>query len=134
MNQEFEAVFIEKARAAFLGSTVAVDARLLVRLRAARAQAVAVAEQHLPRRRVRSWALPAGAAAVLCAVAVGGFVWWTQVSQPAVPFAVNNNDDVNIVLTNDNLDMYADLDFYRWLEAQQQPRGVQDGAGGNNNG
>ena len=42
MNQEFEAVFIEKARAAFLGSTVAVDARLLVRLRAARAQAVEI--------------------------------------------------------------------------------------------
>ena len=36
------------------------------------------------------------------------------------------------MLSNDNLDMYADMDFYSWLQAQQQ--NAPEDSGANNHG
>ena len=54
---------------------------------------------------------------------IGGALWWmADAPAPAAPFAAgNNNEDMPIMISNDNLDMYADMDFYQWLETQDQP-------------
>lgn len=121
MNDETEEkLFLEKTRAVFRESVAALDGETLARLRAARSRAVEAATgRRIGLPRPHPWGLPAGALALLVAVVVGAFVWWNGSSQPAVPFAVNSGDDLAIVLSNDNLEMYQDMDFYRWLEAQQ---------------
>lgn len=130
-----ESDFLNKAHVLFTESTAKVDAHILTRLRQARTQAVAAAEARSPVWRARPWALPAGAAAIVCALVVAGIVWWNLGVQPSVPFAANNGEDMAIVLSNDNLDMYADMDFYQWLQAQQQQQNPsQTDSGANNNG
>ncbi|MGB9428556.1 MAG: hypothetical protein WCC11_01550 [Gammaproteobacteria bacterium] len=135
MNTETEMIFLNKARRLFTDSAAGLDARILARLREARARAVEAAERRQPFWRIRRWTLPAGAIAVVFALVAGGLVWWNLGSQPAVPFATTNNEDMAIVLSSDNLDMYADMDFYRWLQAQQQQQNESPtDAGANNNG
>jgi len=131
MNQNSEAAFLRKAHTVFVESLDRLDARVLARLRGDRARALASVTRPQPARRPRSWALPTGAMAIVVVAVACGFLWWNQDSQPAAPFAAgNNNEDMAIVLGNDNLDMYADMDFYRWLQAQQQnaPQGDSGGS------
>jgi len=135
MNQHSETAFLHKAHTAFVDSLDRLDARVLARLREGRARAVAAVERHPPWRRTRSWTLPAGAAAVVLVAVACAILWWNQNSQPAVPFAADNNtEDMAIVLGNDNLDMYADMDFYRWLQAQQPQNAPQGDSGGHSSG
>jgi len=135
MNQHSETAFLHKAHTAFVDSLDRLDARVLARLREGRARAVAAVERHPPWRRTRSWTLPAGAAAAALVAVACAILWWNQNSQPAVPFAADNNtEDMAIVLGNDNLDMYADMDFYRWLQAQQPQNAPQGDSGGHSSG
>lgn len=127
-----EADFLKKAQAAFVASTERLDARTLARLREARMQALAAAGSRVPLWRTR-WALPAGAAALACAVVIAGVVWLNFGSRPGVPFAAPNTEDTAIVLSGDNLDMYANMDFYNWLQAEQQDT-TRAASGGNSNG
>ena len=135
MNNEAENLMLDKARAAFRESVTALDAGTVARLRAARECALQQARMPAAFWRRPLWSLPLGAAAIVLAVVAGGLLWWNLNSQPSVPFAASNGEDMAIVLSNDNLDMYADMDFYRWLQAQQQQSAPsQTGSGGNNNG
>lgn len=133
MSTSNETEFLEQARRVFAASVTRLDADTLMRLRAARYRAVEAAGRRPAFVLKRPWALPAGAVAILFVAAVGGFLWWNQASQPAVPFATSNGDDMAIVLGNDNLDMYADMDFYRWLQAQQQAQQNPPANNGDNN-
>ena len=138
MNDANENLTLEKARAAFLESVATLDAGTLARLRAARERALEEVRTQTAFWRRPAWSLPLSAAAIVLAAVVAGVVWWNLDSQPGVPFATNNGEDMAIVLSNDNLDMYADMDFYRWLQAQQQQSPgaptTQTDRGGNNNG
>jgi hypothetical protein len=56
---------------------------------------------------------------------VGGALWWNGLMGPTAapePFNTAGNEDLPIVLTSDSLDMYADLDFYQWLESEDQAK------------
>ncbi len=135
MNNDSETALLHKAHAVFNNSTIGLHARVLARLREARKRAVAETERRRSFWRVHSWALPTGAVAILFVAAVGGLIWLSPASQPAVPFLTgNDNADMAIVLSNDNLDMYADMDFYRWLGARQPQPAPQGATAGNNNG
>lgn len=134
MNTNSETTFLHKARTAFVDSLDQLDTRVLARLRVARMRAVESATSHPTLWHRRFWALPAGAMVVLLVAFASGVLWWNQNSQPAVPFATGNNtEDMAIVLGNDNLDMYADMDFYRWLQVQQQTAPQSD-SGDNSSG
>ncbi|HSC48560.1 MAG TPA: hypothetical protein VLG68_10790 [Gammaproteobacteria bacterium] len=112
----------KRARELFLASLGQLDGAVLARLREARLRAVEAASQPRPFWRPQSLGLPLGAVALLFVVLVGGGLWWNSLTPPpaAEPFASGNNDDLPIVLNSDNLDMYSDLDFYQWLETQDQ--------------
>jgi len=113
-----------RARELFLASAAGLDAATLARLKEARLKAVEAVEA--PQSAWGGWRIPAGATALLAVAVVGSALWWTGLTSPAVapePFATaGNNEDLPIVLTSDNLDMYADLDFYQWLEAQDKAK------------
>ena len=106
-----------RARELFLASVAGLDAGTVARLRAARLKAVEAAET--PRTAWQGWRVPAGAMALLAVAVVGSALWWNGLTGTAAapePFTTAGNEDLPIVLTSDNLDMYADLDFYQWLE------------------
>jgi ferric-dicitrate binding protein FerR (iron transport regulator) len=135
MNNEAENLLLEKARAAFRESVTVLDAGTLARLRAARERALAQVRRPATFWRRPVWRVPLSAAAIVLAAVAGALLWWNLDSQPGMPFAVSNGEDMAIVLSNDNLDMYADMDFYRWLQAQQQQSAPsQTDSRGNNNG
>lgn len=127
MNTETD--FLQKTHEVFTGSIERLNASTLTRLREARARALAAAGTKAPVPLWRSrWALPAGAAAAVCAIIVASVLWLDFGSQPGVPFAAHSNEDMAIEFSGDNLDMYADMDFYRWLQVQQQdaPQAASD--------
>jgi hypothetical protein len=112
-----------RARELFLASVAGLDAGTLTRLRQARLKALEAAEA--PGAAWGGWRIPAGAMALLAVAVVGSALWWNGLSGPAAapePFNTASNEDLPIVLTSDNLDMYADLDFYQWLETQDKAK------------
>lgn len=112
-----------RARELFLASAAGLDAGTLARLKEARLKAVEAACE--PQAASGGWRVPAGAMALLAVAVVGSALWWNGLSTPAAapePFASAGNEDLPIVLTSDNLDMYADLDFYQWLESQDKAK------------
>ncbi|MGH8306656.1 MAG: hypothetical protein ACRER0_00130 [Gammaproteobacteria bacterium] len=132
MNDDTETDFLYKTHARFMDNVANLDARVVSRLREARTLAVAEAGRHQPVWRARRWTLPAGAVAIAFAGVTTGLLWWSLGSQPAVPFAADSSQDMAIVLSSDNLDMYADMDFYSWLQAQQQSSDPNNSTGNNN--
>ena len=128
MNDESLPVWTEQAKQALDESADGLDAATLSRLNRARQKALDTRA-----RRFRPWFLPAGVAsacAVLLAVAV---VWHQRVPTPAAgtaaftigtPGAQGNagfsGNDLDLVSSDDDIEFYQDLDFYAWLDAQNQ--------------
>lgn len=113
-----------RAREVFAASVAGLDAGTLARLRAARLKALEAAEHPLPRWQQLGWRLPAGAVALVFVAVMGGFLIANPgpgTPEAASPFAAGNNEDAPVVTAGDNLDMYADMDFYQWMAAQGQP-------------
>lgn len=127
--------FLERSRDAFAASVAMLDAGVITRLQAARRHALTAASGHRQSIwRAHPLALPAGLAAMVLVGVLSSILLWNQNQQPNVPFAAANNNDMAIVLSNDNLDMYADMDFYRWLQAQQQNQSGQESTDNDDNG
>ena len=113
-----------RAREVFTASVAGLDAGTLARLRAARLKALEAAKHPLPRWQQLGWRLPASAVALVFVAVVGGFLITSPgpvTPDAASPFAAGNNEDAPVVTAGDNLDMYADMDFYQWMAAQGQP-------------
>ena len=120
---EIEEAFLKKAREALQASTAALPVEVLARLRESRRLAVEAASHPGPAWRRHGW-VPAGALAMVFVAVLGGVLWLNGGQQPAAPgsnFAAGANEDMPIVLNNDGLDMYADMDFYQWMETEDQP-------------
>lgn len=116
--------FTRRARELFLASTGSLEPKVLGRLAEARRRAVEVADMPRWRHAVAGWRLPAGAVALLFVAVVGGLLLNHGLgTTPASPFSAANTD-APLIMTSDNLDMYADLDFYQWMETQDQPVAV----------
>ena len=121
-KQAMDDIFSERARQAFLASTEKLDPQVLARLSAARCQAVdSLAQGKAPGLHL-GWRIPASAMALAFVGVIGAALWMggNSPNSAAVPFTTANTD-APLMLTSDNLDMYADLDFYQWMETQDQP-------------
>jgi hypothetical protein len=118
--QEKDDIFAKRARELFLESTGKLDPKVLGRLSEARRQAVDAVDQKKPGFSL-GWRVPASALALAFVGVIGGALWsGGSAPAPSAPFAAANTD-APMMMTNDSLDMYADLDFYQWLESQDQP-------------
>jgi hypothetical protein len=114
-NRNDDAAFIARLKSVLDRSAGALDAPTRVRLQAARRRALEqapVARAFTPR-----WLVPAGAAAVLAVVAVLG-LWWLPASAP--PPIAANLEDAELLFAADSLELYQNLDFYRWLAAKER--------------
>lgn len=115
---EKDDIFAQKAREAFLASVAGLDEETLARLRAARARAVDSIGQSAPW--FQGWRLPAGAAAVVAVGVLGTLLWMGFGASPSpTPFS-NASTDAPMMMTGDSMDMYADMDFYQWMAAQDE--------------
>ena len=116
-TNEKDDIFVQKAREAFLASVAGLDPEVLGRLRAARVRAVeAVGQKTLW---FQGWRLPAGAAAVIAVGVLGTLLWMGLGASPApTPFS-SASTDAPMMMTGDSMDMYADMDFYQWMAAQE---------------
>ena len=87
-------------------SCEALDAATCTRQRAARAQAL---QSTRPRQRWLLW--PAGGAA-LAAVTLLSWALWLHEPAAHTPAAL---EQLELLSSTENLELYTDLDFYQWL-------------------
>jgi hypothetical protein len=120
-KQEMDDIFANRARETFLASTGRLDPKVLARLSEARRRAVdLVSEGKAPGLHL-GWRIPASAVALAFVGVIGGALWMGG-SNPAAPTAFTSaSSDAPLMMASDNLDMYADMDFYQWMETQDQP-------------
>lgn len=115
MSTQQEQDFLESARTKLEASVNALDAHTLSRLHSARSHAVEAAGRQ-PFWRAPDWLLPLGAVASATLVLVVGSVLW--MSNPPDNYAALAPEEREIVASEDNLEIYTDLDFYHWLAQQ----------------
>lgn len=102
-----------------------LDGATLDRLRRARQRALKQETGHpildwLPAGNV---ATATGAVAAVAAVAV--LTFWLGVINPQT--RVNTIEDVELLASMDNTELYENIEFYEWLESQQQKSEVDAG-------
>jgi hypothetical protein len=112
--------WLADARAHLDESTQALDAATLSRLNRARQAALAQRRSRV----LRGWWLPAAGLATSCALVLAVVTWYPSVrpagSLAAVHPAVS---DAEIGAADDGIEFYQDLEFYAWLDAQEQETG-----------
>ncbi len=92
-----------------------LDERTCRRLQAIRAEAL-----ETPQKAYRRFFLPlrwvtAGALATACGVF--GLFFWLNTSPGDLP--VSHAEDLEIITSNDQMDLYQNLDFYEWLATKE---------------
>lgn len=105
MTDDKEARFIAAAKAALDHSTQQLDELTIARLRAARHKALAARPRRL------AWLAAGGLATAALTATLVAFLLFT----PAVSPPVTGLEQFDLLSENDSLDLYRDLEFYRWL-------------------
>lgn len=126
MNDNGLPPWTDRARSLLDESARALDAATLSRLNRARQAALA---QRAPRRRAAWVFLPAGLAGA-CALLLAVGMWHGRRAPTAMPaqaaataganHSAVNAGDLDMIASGDDLEMMQDLDFYAWLDAQDQ--------------
>ncbi len=110
-TEDRDSELLERVRATLDASTGNLDDTTLRRLRHARLAALEVVGA-----RRRPFFLPrwvtAGGVATVAVLGVAASVW-LSVSQPVLP--EKQMEDMEIITAKEHFDLYADLEFYRWL-------------------
>ena len=116
MAEHDEDPWTERIRQQLEHSARDLDAATLSRLNQARQTALQAARSPRP----RPWLWPAACAtagSLALAVAI-----WPHVVPPTVPVpaATTQPEDFTMLAGDEQLDLYQELDFYAWLDAQPQ--------------
>ena len=118
MTESDRQAWVADARARLDESTQSLDAATLSRLNQARHAALATRSRGL-----RAWWLPAAGLATSCALVLALVSWYppAQRAGPATPAhpAVSDTE----IAADDGIEFYQDLEFYAWLDAQEQESG-----------
>jgi hypothetical protein len=112
-NEPAESAVAERARTLFDESVAELDGDTLSRLN--RGRQAALAELDSRRPRLAQW-LPATGIAAAAAVALLLVTRGPAIDEIATPESVT---DMEILLTEDNLEMLEDLEFYSWIELSE---------------
>jgi len=105
MTDDKESRFIAAAKTALDRSTQQLDELTIARLRAARRKAL----EARPRR--LAWLAAGGLATAALTATLVAFLLFT----PAVAPPVTGLEQFDLLSDNDGLELYRDLEFYRWL-------------------
>jgi hypothetical protein len=112
--------WLAQAKAVLDQSADGLDAATLSRLN--RARQAALVQRAPPRR----WRLPAGLATasvlVLAALIWQGYLPSVAPGAQEFPLTAKTaaSSDIDLVSSDDSLEFYQDLEFYAWLDAQEQ--------------
>jgi hypothetical protein len=117
-----EEAFAGKAKSLFDESVAGLDGASRSRLNQSRH--AALAELDSGHRRYLQW-VPAGG---LAATAVVAFVVWSGAPQPGELAAPVVASDMEILLTEDSLEMLEDLDFYSWIDFESETEQLRETA------
>ena len=109
--------FIKKAKDALQDSVDNLDAATLSKLNQARQQAISQLDKPKRARRF-NWAPVTGLAAAMVLTSVFMFR-----SQEIINTVDNGVDEMEIIASNNNLELYEELDFYLWLLEEQPSAG-----------
>jgi len=111
-NENSEREVVEIVREALDRGVTELDNRTADRLRRIRVAAVEQVERGKPRWfAVHRWAT-AGGIAAFAVLVVAVSLWVSQPRQIQPPGQV---DDIEILAAREHLDIYEDMEFYRWL-------------------
>lgn len=112
-GEDRDRVFVESLGKVLAEVEESTDAVTRMRLRSARFRALEAAEKPVPwYDRFPKWITAGGLATAMVIVMVISF-WHSTDQQPKTAGQV---EDLEIMATHEQLDLYKDLDFYRWLE------------------
>jgi hypothetical protein len=113
-GEEHDTAFAERMRKLLDESAAWPDAQTRMRLRSIRLKAIEVAEQPLPwYLRFPRWVTAGGLATAM--VLVMAVSLWIAAGRNTLP--VDQVEDLDILTNTEQLELYKDLDFYRWLES-----------------
>ena len=108
-----EQQLMANAKAALEQGVADLDAQTLSRITRARYRAL----DRLPERHAQSpWRVSAGVALTTCMAFMIFIAIPRQQQQPASMI-----EDIEVITTTDELDLYEQLDFYAWLEEHELP-------------
>lgn len=112
-GEDRDRVFVESLGKVLAEVEESTDAVTRMRLRSARFRALEAAEKPVPwYNRFPKWITAGGLATAMVIVMAISF-WHSTDQQPKTAGQV---EDLEIMATHEQLDLYKDLDFYRWLE------------------
>ncbi len=119
-NDRTEGELAEKVREALDRSVAELDGRTVERLRHARLAAVASAGTEKPRwwHTVPRW-VTVGSIAAFALLVVAVSLW---VAVPRQDQLAGHVEDMEILTAQEHLEIYEDMDFYRWLASNQSVR------------
>lgn len=109
--------FLKQVKQALDESTDNLDAAARSRLNQAR-QAALQELKKSPRHRTKAWwMIPAGGTAVAAIAVLSSVLYFRTSGLVALPH--DGINDLEIVASRDQLDMYENLDFYLWLVEEE---------------
>ncbi|NMC75317.1 MAG: hypothetical protein GYA56_13315 [Geobacteraceae bacterium] len=113
-GEDRDRVFAERMRELLDESVGRPDEQTRMRLRSIRLTALEAAEQGVPwYLRFPRW-ITAGGLATATVLVLAVSLWMGR-GRPALP--VTQVEDLDILTNSEQLELYKDLDFYRWLES-----------------
>ncbi len=112
MKSHSEQEFLKRAKKTLDDSVSELDKETLEQLRFARQQAVQLHANRQPKTRGWDYRIPAAVAATLI-VAVLVTTLWGGSNQIPSEF-----EDLDLLVSNENIEFYENLDFYSWLTEQ----------------
>jgi hypothetical protein len=115
MNESEKPSWVTEARALLDASAQSLDAATLSRLNRARQAALAQRQ-----RKTRAWWLPAAGLAATCALVLAVVAWYPHPRGGVTPATRAAAADVDVAAADDGIEFYQDLEFYAWLDAQEQ--------------
>lgn len=110
MNNPHDHDFLDAVKSTLNDGARNLDAHILARLRTARSRALDAAEQR-PAWFASQWFIPGAAVSTALVMAVAGLLWWSS-STDELTVA---GEDSDLIAADENLDIYSDFEFYRWL-------------------
>jgi len=113
LRHEDEA-FAERVGHRLRSSVDELDAATLSRLNRARQVALDAIDHRVVGTHRRNRWLPVGAAAAVAAISIA---WWQgQAPEPLIgPITADEATDIELLLDDGDLEMYAELEFFAWL-------------------
>lgn len=111
IKEDHEKAFVDGMRRMLEECETATDARIRMRLKRARLMAIEAADEQIPWYLRFPRLMTAG---TLATAAIIGVSLWIMAERGGLPNG--QVEDLEIITSHEQIDMYKDLDFYRWLE------------------